>query len=154
MPDPTYTVISIGTLGANPLWNEREPVRTGHATTTLIVTQSHTILTDPGLPATALQARLGERVNLAPDDITDVFLTSFGPDTIRGIELFPDANWWIHGPEREGVGIPLLQSIARAVDDNSTDLQQALEHDAAILERCQPVPDNLDTETKRKTGKV
>ena len=33
---PEYRIISIGTLAANPLWDEKVPVRTGHATTTLI----------------------------------------------------------------------------------------------------------------------
>ena len=36
-------VISIGTLSANPLWGEREAVRTGHATTTLIQAGQRTI---------------------------------------------------------------------------------------------------------------
>ena len=32
----SHRIISIGTLAAHPLWEERNDVRTGHATTTLI----------------------------------------------------------------------------------------------------------------------
>ncbi|MHC4975349.1 MAG: MBL fold metallo-hydrolase [Planctomycetota bacterium] len=143
MPEPTCDVISIGTLASNPLWNEREPVRTGHATTTLVRADDRLILIDPGLPAQALGARLAERANIAPDQITDVFLTSFQPETFRAIELFASASWWAHEPEREGVGVPLLQTIASAHEDNNQELLARLQHDAAILERCKPAPDSL-----------
>ncbi|MFG0256356.1 MAG: MBL fold metallo-hydrolase [Phycisphaerales bacterium JB043] len=143
MPEPSCTVISIGTLASNPLWGEREPVRTGHATTTLVRADDRNILIDPGLPPAALGARLSERVDLVPDDITDVFLTTFQPDTIRGIELFTTASWWVHEPEREGVGVPLLQALARAHEDNNEELATRLQHDAAVLERCQVAPDSL-----------
>jgi glyoxylase-like metal-dependent hydrolase (beta-lactamase superfamily II) len=143
MAEPTCSVISIGALSANPLWNEREATRTGHATTTLVRGGDRLLLIDPGLPAAALQARLGERVNVSPEEITDVFLTSFQPDTFRGIELFDQARWWIHEPEREGVGVPLLQSLAQANGEDQQELHDLLQHDAAILERCQPAPDSF-----------
>ena len=61
-----FRIISIGTLGAHPLWDERQPVRTGHATTTLIRSGDMTVIVDPGLPAPALKARLHERSGLTP----------------------------------------------------------------------------------------
>ena len=44
-----FRVISIGASASHALWNEREAVRTGHATTTLIQSGDRTILVDPGL---------------------------------------------------------------------------------------------------------
>src|SRR5690606_30534810 len=84
-------VISIGTLAAHPLWKETSPVRTGHATSTLIRTRDKVILVDPGLPEPAIAARLSERTGLRVGDVTHVFLTSFQPDTRRGIMAFADA---------------------------------------------------------------
>ena len=51
-------IISIGTLPSHPLWGERGQVRTGHATTSLIVAGDKKILVDPGLPEQMLVARL------------------------------------------------------------------------------------------------
>jgi len=149
-------VISIGTLGANPLWGERDPVRTGHATTTLVRADDAAILIDPGLPAPALKARLFERTGLAPDAVTHVFLTSFAPECRRGIELFPQARWLISEGEREAVGVPLAQSLARlaqsrqgaqdAGEDPHEDEQTMLEiveRDVALLQRIEPSPDAI-----------
>ena len=80
-----FRIISIGCLAAHPLWNERGAVRTGHATTTLITSGKRRILVDPGLPPQALSARLSERAGISPQDVTDVFLTSFAPDVRRGL---------------------------------------------------------------------
>ncbi|MEC9374176.1 MAG: MBL fold metallo-hydrolase [Planctomycetota bacterium] len=136
-------VISIGALEANSLWGARAPVRTGHATTTLIRSGKRNVLVDPGLPAAAIAARLGERANLRPGQITDVFLTTFKPETVRGIEAFENAEWWVHENEREGVGVPLAQTLKRAMDDGEEELQKALERDVAILRRCKAAPDKL-----------
>ena len=77
-------VISIGTLAANPLWNEKPgaAVRSGHATTTLVRSGKRTILIDPGLPAAALAARLAERTGIHAGEVTHVFLTAFKPDIL------------------------------------------------------------------------
>ncbi len=149
-------VISIGALSVNHLWNERDPKRTGHATTTLIRAGKATILVDPGLPAPALKARLGERVNLEPKDITHVFLTSFAPECRRAIGLFDQAEWLISEGERESVGVPLAQSLHRLaqtredLDSAGEDLQddqkamlEILRQDVAVLARCKPAPDAL-----------
>lgn len=136
-------VISIGCLDAHPLWDEREPVRTGHATTTLIVAKDRRILIDPGLPAPIIEARLAERANLRSGDITHVFLTCFRPDVRRGIDAFEDATWWISGAEREGVGVPLIEQLRRVADLGERELEHALEIDVAILKRCEPAPDSI-----------
>jgi glyoxylase-like metal-dependent hydrolase (beta-lactamase superfamily II) len=149
-------VISIGALGVNPLWNEREPKRTGHATTTLIRTGKANILIDPGLPAPALKARLGERVNLEPKDITHVFLTSFAPECRRAIGLFDKAEWLLSETERESVGVPLAHSLQRLaqtqedldsageqLQDDQKTMLEILRQDITILSRCKAAPDSL-----------
>lgn len=149
-------VISIGALGANHLWNEREPKRTGHATTTLVRSGEAVIVVDPGLPAPALKARLGERVNLDPRDVTHVFLTSFAPECRRAIELFDRAEWLLSEAERETVGVPLAQSLHRlaqtredleaageAFDEDQAAMLEILRRDVAVLSRCRPAPDSL-----------
>lgn len=49
-----YCVVSIGALSFNRLWGEGVPVRTAHATTTLVKTGKRVILVDPSLPVAAL----------------------------------------------------------------------------------------------------
>lgn len=136
-------VISIGALAMHPLWGERTPQRTGHATTTLIREGTRVILVDPGLPGPALAARLGERANLAPADITHVFLTTFQPDTFRGIEVFDKSVWWVSEAEREGMGVPLAMQLRDAAAKGDEGLVEILERHVAILKRCKPAPDDL-----------
>ena len=139
-----FSIISIGTLAYNQLWKERQPVRTGHATTTLITVGDRRILVNPGLPAQALVARLAERANLTPSDITDVFLTHFLPDTCRGIEAFDGAAWWLSGTEREAVGVALAMQAKRLKETGeSREVLGALERDLGVLQRCKPAPDHL-----------
>ncbi|MGE3106741.1 MAG: MBL fold metallo-hydrolase [Phycisphaerales bacterium] len=138
-------VISIGTLAANPLWNEKagSSVRSGHATTTLIRSGKRTILIDPGLPGPALAARLSERAGIHPGEVSHVFLTAFKPDVFRGILAFEHATWWVSEAEREQVGVPLIQQLRQAAEAGDDELKEALETDVAILKRCQPAPDRL-----------
>lgn len=136
-------IVSIGALAAHPLWGERAPVRLGHATTTLVRSEGAVILVDPALPAPALLARLRERANLGPEEVTHVFLTSFRPDGRRAIESFPDAEWLIHETERETIGAALVEQVHRAADGGDDEVAQALRADIAVLERCKPAPDRL-----------
>lgn len=136
-------VISIGTLPTHPLWEQALPPRTGHATSTLVRAGKRVILVDPGLPEQLIAARLAERAGLKPKDITHVFLTSFRPDTRRGIAAFEHAEWWISQPEREGVGVPLVGELHKAIADGDEQLRAALELDVAILRKCQPAPDRI-----------
>lgn len=149
-------VISIGSLSTNPIWNEREPRRTGHSTTTLVRSGDAVVLVDPGLPAPALKARLSERVNLAPKDITHVFLTSFSPECRRALELFDQAEWLLSETERETVGVPMATSLQRLaqtaedlrdageeVDDDQKTMLDIVRRDVAILSRCHAAPDSI-----------
>lgn len=136
-------IISIGTLSAHPLWGEKTPVRTGHSTTTLVRSGDITLLIDPGLPEQALAARLAERANIRTDQVTHVFLTSFHPDTHRGIGAFKHATWWISKAEREGVGLPLIQQLKKASDDGETEVADLFKRQIEILHRCDEAPESL-----------
>ncbi len=140
---PEVRVISIGTLAANPLWDEKVPVRAAHATTTLIRSGDRTILIDPGLPDRVLSGRLFERAGIKPGDVTHVFLTSFRPDVFRGILAFDKAKWWISQEEREQIGVPLVEKLQEAAAAEDAELKAALELDVGILRRCDPAPDEL-----------
>jgi glyoxylase-like metal-dependent hydrolase (beta-lactamase superfamily II) len=136
-------VISIGTLAANPFWEEKGPARTGHATCTLVRAGKRTIVVDPGLPPPAIAARLAERSGLRPADVTHVFLTGFRPDTMRGVLAFEKATWWVSHDEREGLGVPLVASLQKAMAEGDEELGRALAQDVAVLKRCEPAPDRL-----------
>ena len=135
-----YRIISIGALSVNELWPHQGPARTPHATTTLITTGKRRILVDPGLPAQIITARLAERCGLGPDDITDVFLTSFRPSHRHGLEGFPEARWLISEREREAVGTNLVARFEDAPDD---EVRAILQREVALLQRCEPAPDKL-----------
>ena len=138
-----HRVISIGTLDKNPFWDSEDEPRTGHTTTTLIRSGDVTLLVDPGLPATALGARLKERSGLEPADITHVFLTSFHPDARRAIELFDGAKWLISMAEREAVGVPLARQLAAAADEGETELAEMLKREVGLLQRFEAAPDRI-----------
>ncbi|MEL6329089.1 MAG: MBL fold metallo-hydrolase [Planctomycetota bacterium] len=149
---PTLRVISIGALAAHPLWNERDAARTGHATTTLIESTEPgsdapvRLLVDPGLPGPALLARLRERANLGPEQITHVFLTGFEPERRRAIAAFDRARWLISGAEREAVGVPLAQGLKRLAENFESpdeEVEAILRSDVAVLQRCEAAPDTL-----------
>ena len=138
-----YRVVSIGTLAAHPLWEETTPVRTGHATTTLVKSGGMALVIDPGLPRMALAARMSERTRVRPEAVTHVFLTSWTPDTSRGLELFDAATWWLHEPERDAA----LAANERERDEaagHDAELESMLERDRALLERCRVAPDRLE----------
>jgi len=142
-----FRIISIGAIAAHPLWGERGNVRTGHATTTLIRSGNARILVDPGLPASILVARLKERANIEPQEITHVFLTSFNPDTRRAIRAFDGAEWLISETERENVGVPMAQTLMELKDrpdgPGAEELKRTLEDDIAILGKFKAAPDQL-----------
>jgi glyoxylase-like metal-dependent hydrolase (beta-lactamase superfamily II) len=134
-------VISIGTLSRNRLWNESQPVRTPHATTTLIRTGKRNIIVDPGLPAAALGARLYERTGLKPDAIDTVFLTNYRPAHRAGLGLFPNAKRLINENEQQSTAQQLQQLIEGAPD---ADLDRKLLRDElALLESLQVADDKV-----------
>ncbi len=136
-------VISIGALSAHPLRGEKQAVRAGHSTTSLIQAGKRKILVDPGLPDQAVVARLDERAGLKPRDITHVFLTSFNPETRRGLLAFDSATWWIGQTEREVIGAALVAKVQEAAEEGDEQMQKVMEQDIAILRRCEAVPDHI-----------
>jgi glyoxylase-like metal-dependent hydrolase (beta-lactamase superfamily II) len=141
MPVTRFDIISIGTLSRNILWNEAQPVRTPHATTTLIRSGKRNILVDPGLPGAILAARLFERTGLRPEQIDTVFLTNFRPAHRGGLALFTRARTYLHERERDAFREhyePKLQELPEG-----DDTRQALEHEFSVLDSCLPAPDQL-----------
>ncbi|NIO59098.1 MAG: MBL fold metallo-hydrolase, partial [Acidobacteria bacterium] len=136
-----YRVISIGTLAAHPLWEERGEVRTGHATTTLVTAGDMHLLVDPSLPPTALLARLGERTPIRASDITHVFLTSADTLHRRGLAAFGSAEWLAGERELTETVAGFERQLAESGDD--AELSGALRDELAILRRCRPAPDRL-----------
>lgn len=133
-----YRIISIGALSHHELWDEKGPVRSGHSTTTLITSGPRRILVDPGLPATAVVARLAERAGLTPDAVTDVFLTNFRPAHRRGLTAFEHANWIIAEHERDMVGNHLVEALREERDE---EVASMLQGEIEILKRCKVAPD-------------
>jgi glyoxylase-like metal-dependent hydrolase (beta-lactamase superfamily II) len=134
-------VISIGTLSRNRLWNEGQPVRTPHATTTLIRAGKRTILVDPGLPPPALNARLFERTGLKPDAVDTIFLTNFRPAHRAGLSLFPHAKKLIHENEQQATAQQLQQLIDGAPDADLD--RKMLREELALLESLQSPDDKI-----------
>jgi glyoxylase-like metal-dependent hydrolase (beta-lactamase superfamily II) len=137
-----YTIISIGAMGANRLWGETAPVRTAHATTTLLVAGERVILVDPGLPATALNARVNERTGKTLADVTDVFCTTLRPAHRRGLEAMTHATWWASPIEIDTYTAGMADRQVAADRLNSDDAQSHA-HELDILERFQPAEDDF-----------
>jgi len=134
-------IISIGTLSRNRLWNETEPRRTAHSTTTLIRSGKRTILVDPGLPAPALAARLYERTGLQPSAIDIVFLTNFRAAHRAGLELFDDAKVLIHELEQQAARQQLQGLITDSPEED--DDHQHFVNELKMLDRMGIAPDKL-----------
>ena len=135
-------IVSIGTLSKNPLWNERLPVRTSHATTTLLVSGGAHILVDPSLPPQLLEARLFERTGLKPEAVTDVFLTNWRPVHRRGLELFAKAHWYLHATEIEAVG-DTLAAVRDRAQRTGEPLDPLVSQEESLLKRVLEAPDQL-----------
>ncbi len=149
-----YRIISIGCLAAHPLWNERSPQRSGHATTTLVEAEGESgkpirLVVDPSLPPVILQARLQERANLRPGDVTHVFLTSFHPELRRGLTLFTGARVMVSEREREAAIAALRAGKAELRDlepDDEQDTrgdQAMLDAELAAVEMTEAAPDRI-----------
>lgn len=140
----SFRVISIGALGAHPLWGERGEVRPAHATTTLIDAGKARILVDPSLPPAVLLPRLEERANCKPSAITHVFLTCLHPVHRRALASFDSARWFVSTLERELIGVPLVAKFKEAHEAGDHDLAQLLHKEIEVIERCEPAPDRLE----------
>jgi len=138
-------VISIGALDRNRLWNETAPVRTAHATTSLIRAGSgkaeKVIIVDPGLPSPVVVARLAERAGLAPDAVTTVFLTNFTLPHRSGLDAFDRAEILMWEPELEHARRFAQELLDREGED--PELRDAFEAALRLLDRIQPAADKL-----------
>ncbi len=137
-----YCVISIGTLSHNRLWGEGTPVRTSHATTTLVTSDDRVILVDPSLPASVLGARLHERSGKLPQDVTDVFLTTLRPVHRRGLAAFEHARWWVNETELESYRDRIKEVLESAERLGGED-RAVLEADLGLLSRFRPAPERF-----------
>jgi glyoxylase-like metal-dependent hydrolase (beta-lactamase superfamily II) len=142
-------IVSIGALSKNPLWNERTPVRSSHATTTLIKTTAgeedaapRVVLVDPSLPAQILTARLEERTGLKPEGVTHVFLTNWRPVHRRALEAFGHATWWMHEAEIEAAG-EALDRAEEAARNQNVRVDPLILQERALLERVKAAPDEV-----------
>ena len=140
---PEYRVISLGTLAANPLWDEGGDVRTPHATTTLILADSTHILVNPGLPPQVLMARLSERSPVRPEEVTHVFLTSLAMDHRRGLEAFDGATWLSHGPELAHEQGRLGRELEEARSHSDSETAALCSAMLAPLGRVEAAPDQI-----------
>jgi glyoxylase-like metal-dependent hydrolase (beta-lactamase superfamily II) len=137
-----YTIISIGTLSMNRLWGEGQPVRTSHATTTLVVEGKRRILVDPSLPGPALAARFFERTGKGLDTITDVFCTTLRPVHRRSIEALPAANWWT-GPGELEAYREHLEGLQGNMERLAQDDKALVDADLRLVNRFKPAPDKF-----------
>jgi glyoxylase-like metal-dependent hydrolase (beta-lactamase superfamily II) len=145
-----FIIVSIGALSKNPLWNERIPTRTSHATTTLIRTQppensakEMLILVDPSLPGDVLEARLYERAGIHAADITHVFLTNWRPVHRRGLERFSRAIWWMHESEIEAANDALDHAQEQAARQGGPGVDSLVEKERALLDKVTAAPEEL-----------
>jgi len=138
----SVSVISIGTMACNDLWKEKQPVRTAHATTTLITTADKQILIDPALPSAALEQRIAERTGLKPSDVTDVFLTCWRPAHRRALRLFSEARWWMAEAER-AVAKQMLDVTSSRIGPDQDEPRSLVDDDIATLARTADAPDKL-----------
>ncbi len=142
-----YAVISIGTLSRNRLWSETAPLRTAHATTTLVTDGERRILVDPSLPGAVLDARFHERTGLRLCDVTDVFCTTLRPVHRRGAAACSRARWWCSEAELEWYG-DRLRALAGSADRLQSEELAAVQEDLKLLDRFRPVPDRLGKQTE------
>ena len=138
-----YRVISIGTLATHPLWEDQLETRTGHATTTLIQTEDANILVDTSLPPQALLARLDERSNIKPQQITHVFLTSADALHRRALTAFSSATWLAHEPELDAIQAAFATQLEEAERGDEHEIAAAIEQEQQILHDVQPANDSI-----------
>ena len=142
-----YRVISIGTLSRNLLWSEVAPVRTAHATVTLVCDEKRKILVDPSLPAQVLAARFNERTGANLAGITDVFCTTLRPAHRRGIEALGHARWWTAETELETYR-GHLEGLRGSADRLSPEDAATIEADLGLLERFAPAPEKFSRQVQ------
>jgi glyoxylase-like metal-dependent hydrolase (beta-lactamase superfamily II) len=137
-----YSVISIGTLSRNRLWDESAAVRAPHATTTLVIDGDRKILVDPSLPGKILEARYNERTGGTLADITDVFCTTLRPIHRRGLDALAHAAWWCGEIEMETYAHH-LQELLESAERLDAEQAAAIEADIEIVRKFKPAPEKF-----------
>lgn len=140
-----YTIVSIGTMESNLLWEEKGKVRNGHLTTTLVTDEDRTILVDPSLPGEILEARFNERTGKTLDSVTDVFCTTLHPSCRRGLPSLVGANWWCSETELVDFNRHLTQ-LAETVDRLDGADAQYIESERDIIGRFRCTPDKFSSQ--------
>ncbi len=138
----TFDVVSIGTLSRNPFWGEDQPVRTAHATCTLVRDGNTTILVDPSLPGEALERLLSDRTGLKPAQIQVVFLTTWRPVHRRGLHLFEGAEWLVSPQELQAMR-KHLEKLAGQYKVAGKQPDRMLADEVDLLRRCKSAADKL-----------
>ena len=138
-------IISIGAIANHPLRNEIGERRSGHATTTLLISGKNRIIVDPSLPPDYLRQRLDERTGEPPEAITHVFLTDLRPDRRRGLSLFPEAEWLVGEAERDAYRAALRDKMVELDDDEELDrdTERLLEEEERVVTRFGSAPDQI-----------
>jgi glyoxylase-like metal-dependent hydrolase (beta-lactamase superfamily II) len=137
-----YRIISIGTLANHLLWQEAAPVRTQHATTTLIDDNGRRILVDPSLPVQVLEARFFERTGQKLSSVTDVFCTTLRPDARRALPALQHARWWCGETELEWYSGELL-AMQESVERLGSADAQGVAEDLVVTKRFAPAPEKF-----------
>lgn len=138
----TFDVVSIGALSRNPFWGETQPVRTSHATTTLVRDGTTNILVDPSLPGEALEHRLSERTGIKPAQVEVVFLTTWRPVHRRGLHLFDHADWLLPPAELDAMRAH-LERLAGRYKAAGKQPDPMIVDEITLLSRCKPASDKL-----------
>jgi len=120
-------VLAIGTLSRNRFWNEQQDLRQEASTCVLVRGGDTRLVVDPGWPEQVLRAVLFYRAGLAPEDITDVFLTHLDPAHVGGAGLFEEARWLAYEEE-------IAYGKSELGDDPAL---------ATILDRLKPAPEHI-----------
>ena len=139
MSQARIDVISIGTLSYNLLWNETQPVRTPHATCTLVRDGKKNILIDPGLPGMAIAQRLYERTGLRAEAIDTIFLTNARPAHRNGTGVFSKATVLMHEIEHAFV----LQRLGDLLAATDGDDAAPIEAELAVVKKFRAADDKL-----------
>lgn len=138
----TFDVISIGALSRNPFWGETQPVRTSHATSTLVRDGGTSILVDPSLPPEALEHRLSERVGIKPAQVQAVFLTTLRPAHRRGLPLFEVADWLVPPAELDAMRQHLAKLVS-SLKQSGKWPDPMIVDEIGLLQRCKSAPEKL-----------
>jgi len=140
---PTARVISIGSLSCHPLWNESRPVRTGHATTTLVEGDGVCMVIDPGLPAAVVAARMSERSPHHARDVTHVFLTTITDETMRGLGAFPNASWLAYATDIAAARATLHEELEHAAGHPEDGAYEPMKQRLSLIERLTAAEDTI-----------